>query len=153
MAGPDLFEGLGSTKEVLPDDQGPNGAGSNGAGPVKGTPSVDDMVMEELGQPFNPLAEMMKFSEDPAEFITRSVVKPEMSVDMIRSLMMHDLWEHDEWDHERLLWNRLAFSVAENGLGREQAVQMYGGTGGFLGNMRRKLGGFNSGPEQSAGSS
>ena len=118
---------------------------NNGARP-KAPPSLEDLFLHsDKGAP-NILQEMITTSINPQEFIPRSNVDKREAAAIQRMIIEFSLWNGREIDIGQMVWNRLAYSIATDGLGRRQTVQMYGGVAarvkegwqGIGGNSRRK---------------
>ena len=113
-----------------------------GARMTPGVPSIDDVIIQDLGERFNPVKEMMVFPSDAQAAIPRSVISTDDAVNIIRSYMGHKLYQEGKWDVSELLWLKMATGVGIDGRGRNEAVEM---SGGILGSLKRRVGRFGSG--------
>ena len=81
---------------------------------------------------------MITTSINPQEYIPRSHISKRQAAALQRLIVMVEIWTKREVDFGLIVWNNLAYSIATDGLGRSQAVDMYGGLGnrikeGFMG--------------------
>ena len=98
-------------------------------GPPVGTdsprsPSVDDVIMQSLGERWETTRELLQFPTELSHAIPRAVLTQRQSVDMLRSSMLHDLWNTSTWDSAQLGWEKMALSVPVDGRGRKEAVDI-----------------------------
>ena len=87
-------------------------------------PSVDDVVMQSLGERWETAREMLNYPTVLSHAIPRAVLTDKMATALLRSSMMHNLWQTNAWDPERLAWEKMALSVPIDGRGRAEAVEI-----------------------------
>lgn len=98
----------------------------NGAKP-KVPPSVENFfLVSEKGTP-NIMMEMITTSTNPQEFIPRSYLSKRDSAALQRITVLFSVWKKREVDVGHLVWNKMAYSIAEEGRGRKDAVSMFTG--------------------------
>ena len=122
-----------------------NGQNGSKPGGKPSIPSVEDLVLQDMGEKFNPLREMMTFPSNVEGAIPRAVVTKDEAVDILRSFMSHQLMDKGRWTFSELVWLKLALSTAIDGRARDEAVQMYSGVGGFVKKMKEAGGKFGLG--------
>ena len=87
-------------------------------------PAVDDVIMQSLGERWETAREMLEYPTVLSNAIPRAVLTQRSAVDLLRSSMLHSLWQHDSWDAMQLGWEKMALSVAVDGRGRTEAVEI-----------------------------
>lgn len=98
-----------------------------GSSPQGAPPGLEDFfVHNDKGTP-NIIREMTTTSTDPKEFYPRSIIDRNERASILRMYARQQLWEERKFDVSELIWQNLAMSIAIDGKGREQAVQMYVG--------------------------
>lgn len=107
------------------------GANTNGASP-KSPPSLEDYWLRtEEGAP-NILIEMMTTALESQKFIPRAIVSPREAAALQRFSNSVQIWKNRTVDPGMIVWTKLAYSIAIQGRGRQQVVDMYGGLSGRI---------------------
>ncbi|MCY3543803.1 MAG: hypothetical protein OXH22_07165 [Chloroflexi bacterium] len=102
-----------------------NGASRNGV--TKTPPSIEDLfLVSEKASP-NVIIEMITTSTNPQEYIPRSHVSARQAAALQRIHILFSVWKKREVNIGQVVWNNLAYTIAEDGRGRSQAVSMLSG--------------------------
>ena len=105
----------------------------NGAQPQqrngKVPPSIEDLLLVSEKNSPNIMLEMITTSTNPQEFIPRSHISKREAAALQRIHILFSVWKKREVDIGQIVWNKLAYSIAEEGRGRNQAVEMLTGLG------------------------
>ena len=101
-----------------------NGASQNG---VKMPPSIEDLFLVSEKQAPNIMLEMITTSTNAQEFIPRSHLTKREAAALQRISIMFSVWKKREVNIGQIVWNKMAYSIAEEGRGRGQAVDMFTG--------------------------
>ena len=87
-------------------------------------PSVDDVIMQSLGERWETAREMLEYPTVMSNAIPRAVLSSNDAVDLLRSQMLHGLWQTNAWDAMQLSWQKMALSIPVDGRGRKEAVEI-----------------------------
>ena len=123
--------------DELDELEGTSAGSINGAS-GQAPPGLEDFWLGSDRESPNIIREMLTTSVDPKEFIPRSKLTKRDIAAIQRMEIKHKLWRDHEYDFEDVIWKKLAYSIAEGGYGREQAVKMYAGH--LMRQMSRKFG-------------
>ena len=115
-----------------PDVEADGQADGESADETPRVPSVDDIVMQQLGERWETPRELLNFPSVMSNAIPRSVLTSNDATDLLRSHMQHNLWQYNSWDPMSLAWNKQALSTAIDGRARSEAVQVATSTIGRL---------------------
>ena len=94
---------------------------------AKVPPSIEDLFLVSEKSAPNIMIEMITTSTNPQEFIPRSHISKREAAALQRIHILFSVWKKREVDIGQIVWNKLAYSIAEEGRGRNQAVQMLTG--------------------------
>lgn len=92
-------------------------------------PSIEDLFLVSEKTTPNIMLEMITTSTNPQEFIPRSHISKREAAALQRIHILFSVWKKREVDIGQIVWNKLAYSIAEEGRGRNQAVEMLTGMG------------------------
>ena len=95
----------------------------NGHQPPGKAPSVGDMFFMPERTRRDIVHELITTSTEVEEFISRSWLSKDESADIQAMYLLDDLWQNRQFNLEDVIWRKLAFSLAEEGRARRQAVQ------------------------------
>ena len=90
-------------------------------------PSIEDLFLVSEKSAPNIMMEMITTSTNPQEFIPRSHIDKRTAAALQRIHIQFSVWKKRDVDVGQIVWNVLAYSIAEDGRGRNQAVQMLTG--------------------------
>lgn len=98
---------------------------TNGSKQKVAPPGLEDFFIHKDGGSPNIIREMTTTSTDPKEYIPRSIMDRNERAQTLRMYARHMLWEERSFDITELIWLNLACSIAIDGRGRKDAVEMY----------------------------
>ena len=109
--------------------------------PQGGEPGLADMLLGFGSGKHDHIKEMMTTSTNVAESIPRSRISKTEAGIRLRIRAKLNLIKNHEANVEQLLWYQDAYTIAEGGRGRQEAVDMI--IGAAMGMFRRGRGGLN----------
>ena len=92
-------------------------------------PSIEDFFMISDKANPNVLIEMMTTSTNPQEYIPRANLSRRDAAAIQRIIILFSIWKKREVNIGEIVWNRLAYSIAEEGRGRSDVISMFTGMG------------------------
>lgn len=96
-------------------------------GGYEATPSVGDLLLTNTRGDSDVVRELIKTSDRAEEWIPRSRTTQQERKENVRILTMQAFIDTQECDANKLVWIDAAFSIAEDGKGRREAVEMITG--------------------------
>jgi len=96
-------------------------------GGYEATPSVGDMLLTNTRSEGDVVRELIKTSDKAEEWIPRSRVTAKERKENVRILTLENFINTGKCSADDLTWLDAAFSIAEDGKGRREAVEMITG--------------------------
>tara|TARA_Y100000590_G_C15715223_1_gene1011655 strand:- start:2491 stop:2880 length:390 start_codon:yes stop_codon:yes gene_type:complete len=96
-------------------------------GGYEATPSVGDMLLTNTRSEGDVVKELIETSNDASKWIPRSRVTAKERKENVRILTLENFINTGKCSADELTWLDAAFSIAEDGKGRREAVEMVTG--------------------------